>query len=143
MPRKSVAGALTWTCGACHKSGMTAAERLGAFMEWRGWSIAEFARESELDHSTISKILAGKRSAGIAAAVAIEAVTEREKWSPGPIRAVEWTRIEAHSAAAGGVPPGDTAPLGALDPSAPPTPAEQALIDADDASDSESIKAAS
>jgi transcriptional regulator with XRE-family HTH domain len=69
---------------------MTAVERLAAFLESKGWTIADLARAAELDHSTVSKILSGKRSAGLAAAAAFERVTEREAWGPGPIRAEEW-----------------------------------------------------
>jgi transcriptional regulator with XRE-family HTH domain len=67
---------------------MTALERLKDFITAKGWKTADLAREAHVDHSTISKIITGKRSAGLAVAAAIEVVTA--DWEAGPIRAAEW-----------------------------------------------------
>jgi transcriptional regulator with XRE-family HTH domain len=74
--------------GVRHKSRMTAHARLRRFVSQRKLSIAELASRTGLDNSTLSKILAGKRSAGITVANAIERFTS--DWHEGPIHVAEW-----------------------------------------------------
>lgn len=57
-------------------------------MRSKKWNVAKLARATELDHSTVSKILTGKRSAGLSVASAIARVTA--EWDRGPIRVEEW-----------------------------------------------------
>lgn len=57
-------------------------------MRAKKWNVAKLARATELNHSTVSKILSGKRSAGLAVASAVEKVTA--DWDRGPIRIAEW-----------------------------------------------------
>jgi hypothetical protein len=57
-------------------------------MRSKKWNVAKLARAIEHDHSTVSKILAGKRSAGLVVADAIARVTV--DWDRGQIRIEEW-----------------------------------------------------
>lgn len=64
------------------------AKRLREFLRWKGWGVGDLAQAANLDHSTISKIASGSRSAGLEAATAIEALTAG--WPEGAIKAADW-----------------------------------------------------
>lgn len=57
-------------------------------MRAKRWNVSQLARAAKLDPSTVNKIVSGKRSAGMTAALAIEALTV--DWERGPIRVEDW-----------------------------------------------------
>ncbi len=72
--------------------------RLKRFMRAKNWTVSQLARAASLHASTVNKIVNGKRSAGMAAALAFEALTA--EWESGPIRVEDWRRCGAVSSRA-------------------------------------------
>lgn len=70
--------------------------RLAAWFKWLECSQGEFASRIGCDQSTLSKILAGTRGAGLRVAAMIEEASA--DWPDGPIRAAEWATPAAKSA---------------------------------------------
>lgn len=65
-----------------------AREKLRRWLEWKGWSYREAARQLDCDESYPGKIIAGLRDPGLALAFRIESLTR--DWPAGPILAREW-----------------------------------------------------
>lgn len=68
---------------------MSAPQRLHEYLQFKGWSQSDFAREIGHHQTSIGRLLAGKRGPGLELVHAIERVTA--DWPElGPIRTEEW-----------------------------------------------------
>ena len=81
-----------------------ASHRLAAFIAWAGLTQSSLAARLGVHQTFVGRLIAGHRSPGLDAAVAIERVTgeprgDGEVWPAGPIRVAEWVRDdEEHDA---------------------------------------------
>lgn len=72
-----------------------ASHRLAEFMSWAGLTQGQLAAKIHVHQTFVGRLLSGKRTPGLDAAIAIERVTSQpredgELWALGPIRAAEW-----------------------------------------------------